>query len=96
MLDGTADAASGQFILNGVAQQAGIVIELAATDLGTLQFQAAPGAGADLLSVSASDGSPRIWPSPSIGRQRSPAISAVCSCIVTACISRDRRRVIRM
>ena len=52
--DSTADAASGHWMVNGVAQATGVAIDVAASQLGQTTFQS--GSGTDDLWVRASDG----------------------------------------
>ncbi|CAN7258582.1 hypothetical protein LJR220_001128 [Bradyrhizobium sp. LjRoot220] len=55
--DSTAGAASGNWVLNGVATQSNVAIEVSASELANLNFQS--GSGADDLWVRAFDG--REW-----------------------------------
>src|SRR5262249_26498228 len=52
--DSTADASSGHFVVNGVAQGANQAIDVTAAQLAQTSFQS--GSGADVLSVRAFDG----------------------------------------
>ena len=52
--DGTADASSGHFLVNGVAQSANVVIDISAAQLAQTSFQV--GSVSDLTAVRAFDG----------------------------------------